>query len=391
MIWRLLIKTDKRCLHKFIYNLGFKGLKTSIRFRKQSAKGNFFPAFQFISVTDNCNLSCQGCWVPGKKKNNTMAPETLDGIISQSKKKGSYFFGILGGEPLLYKPLFEVLKKHDDCYFQLFTNGTLLTPHVAQGMRILSNITPLISFEGDEVGADIRRGGSRVYKRTMDAILNSTRAGLITGVAVSVCKSNYKYAMSDAFIKPLIRNGVAYLWYYIYRPMGKNPMPELCLSGEEIRKLRMFLVEGRKKYDIAIIDSYWDDKGNGLCPAATGLSHHINPEGNVEPCPLIQFACDNVKDKSLEEIYANSSFLNEFRIEIPARTSGCIVMENPQWLISYVKMHNATDTSGRNNEAERLSEMAAVSSHASAPKIREKTWLYRFAKKRAFFGLGAYG
>lgn len=391
MLKQLLINTDKKCLYKFVYNLGIKGALSFNRFQKRLKKGEFFPAFHFISVTDDCNLHCQGCWVTGKIKNSRMSPEQLDRIITETKEQGSYFFGILGGEPLLYKPLFEVFKKHSDCYFQLFTNGTLLTPEIAEELRKVANVTPLISFEGDQEVADIRRGGNDVYEKTQSAITNATNAGLVTGVAMSVCKSNMELALSEDFIHSLIKKGVTYLWYYVYRPVGENATVELSLSKEEIEKLRSFLVEARTKYDIVIVDAYWDEDGNGLCPAASGLSHHINASGDIEPCPVIQFAADNVNDGKLTDIYRNSTFLKEFKTEIPNKTKGCIVMDDPQWLVDYTKKHKARDTSGRGNEAARLSAMQKVPSHGSIKPIPEKNRFYRFAKKRAFFGLGAYG
>jgi len=391
MIQQFLFKTDKKCMYKFVYNMGIKGAISLSRFQKRMKKGEFFPAFHFISVTDDCNLNCQGCWVTGKKKNARMSPEMLDKIITQSKEKGSYFFGILGGEPLMYKPLFEVFRKHSDCYFQLFTNGTLLTESVAEELRKLANVTPLISFEGDEQVADVRRGGSNVYQKAQAAIDHSTKAGLITGVAMSICKSNIDLAFSEEFIQSLINRGVLYLWYYIYRPVGKDATVELALSKGEILQVRNFLVEARTKYKIAIIDAYWDENGKGLCPAASGLSHHVNASGDIEPCPVIQFATDNVADGNLQDIYKNSKFLAEFKAEIPSLTTGCVVMDNPQWLVEKVEKHAARDSSGRGNEATRLKEMEPVPSHGSANPIREKSWVYRFAKKHAFFGLGAYG
>lgn len=391
MLKQLLIKTDKKCLYKFMYNLGVKGAMGLSRFKKRLKKGEFFPAFHFISVTDDCNLNCQGCWVTGKKKNARMEPEMLDKIIVQSKEKGSYFFGILGGEPLMYKNLFEVFRKHSDCYFQLFTNGTLLTPTVAAELQTLANVTPLISFEGDLEVADVRRGGDNVYEKAQAAIDNSTQAGLVTGVAMSVCKSNLELAFSEDFINSLIKRGVLYLWYYIYRPVGKDATIELALSQEEIDKLRTFLVEARTLYNIVIVDAYWDQNGKGLCPAASGLSHHINASGDIEPCPVIQFAGENVADGDLSDIYRNSKFLSEFKAEIPLKTTGCVVMDDPQWIVNHVNKHGARDSSGRGNEAARLSAMQKVPSHGSAKEIREKSWAYRFAKKNAFFGLGAYG
>ena len=371
--------------------MGIKGSMSFARFQKRQKKGEFFPAFNFISVTDDCNLNCQGCWVVGKEKNSRLKPEQVDRIIVETKKAGSYFFGILGGEPLLYKPLPEIFKKHSDCYFQLFTNGTLITPEVAETLRQCANVTPLISFEGDEVVADVRRGGKNVFQSANKGIENCRNAGLITGVAISVCKSNLKMAMSPEFINSLIDKGVAYLWYYIYRPVGQHPEYALTLSKDEIRELRQYMVDARLKYSIAIIDTYWDADGKGICPAASGLSHHINASGFVEPCPIIQFAANHVDDKPLDRLYAESGFLSDFRTQIQQKTKGCVVMEDPQWLAEFVKKHNAKNTSGRRDELFRLATAPETTSHGSCEVIPEKSRIYRFAKKRAFFGLGAYG
>lgn len=391
MLSRLLFKTNKKCLYKFIFNLGIKGTLSIIRFRKRLKKGEFFPAFHFISVTDDCNLQCQGCWVTGKKQNNRLSPSNLDKIITETKAMGSHFFGILGGEPLLYKPLFDIFNKHSDCYFLLFTNGTLMTTDTAELLRKCANVSPLISFEGDELVADIRRGGKNIYRKTNEAIENSVKTGLITGAAISVCKSNFKMALSPKFINLLKEKGVTYLWYYIYRPVGENSSVELSLSKEEINQLRSFIVDARTKSDLIIIDAYWDGHGNPLCPAASGISHHINSSGFIEPCPVIQFAKDNIRDNSLKEIYLSSSFLKDIKTELAKKTNGCIVMEDPEWLANFMKNNGATDTSGRDNEIERLVAMPKTISHSSANIIPEKNRIYKFAKKYAFFGFGAYG
>ena len=342
-------------------------------------------------MTDDCNLACQGCWVTKGEKSTALDLASINKIITDSKKYGSYFFGILGGEPLMYSELMEVFKENPDCYFQLFTNGTLLTEKVAAELKQLANVTPLISLEGNEVVADIRRGSNRVFQRTVKAIETSTSHGLITGVAISVCKSNIEMALSAEFIEMLHSRGVVYLWYYIYRPSGENPHYELVLSPEDILRLRQFLVDGRIRYPMVLIDSYWGADGEPFCPAAEGLSHHINPSGNIEPCPVIQFSCDNIHSGDLKEVYEASSFLMEFKSEINQQTRGCILMENPAWLAKFATDHQAINTSNRPGLSEQLTNGCVVCSHGSCHKIPEKSWIYRMAKKRAFFGLGAYG
>ena len=390
-ILRNFLKSDRKCLWKFTYNLGWKGIRGFNKFQQRKKQGEIFPAFQFISVTNDCNLACQGCWVTKGEKSASLDLPAINKIITDSKKHGSYFFGILGGEPLMYSELMNLFAAHPDCYFQLFTNGTLLTDRVAEELRKLANVTPLISLEGDEVVADIRRGSNRVFQRTLKAIETSTAHGLITGVAISVCKSNIEMALSDEFIEILHNRGVVYLWYYIYRPTGEDPHYELALSSDDILRLRVFLVEGRTKYPIVLIDSYWGADGEPFCPAAEGLSHHINPDGNIEPCPVIQFSCDNIRSGDLKSVYENSSFIKGFKTEVNQQTKGCILMENPAWLAKFVTQQHAINTSNRPGLSDQLANGCVVCSHGSCPKIPEKNWIYRMAKRRAFFGLGAYG
>ena len=142
---------------------------------------------------------------------------------------------------------------------------------------------------------------------------------------------------------------------------------------------------------MVIIDAYWDADGNPFCPAAEGLSHHISPAGHIEPCPVIQYSCGKAGSGSLRETYENSGFLRSLKEGIHVQTNGCILMENPAWLANLAAEHQAVNTSGRPGMDAQLRQGCLVCSHGSCPVIAERSFLYRFAKRRAFFGLGAYG
>ncbi len=385
------LKADRRCRRIFLTNMVLKGAAGFVKFRKRRRNGLMFPAFQFISVTNDCNLRCQGCWVETGNPKIYMETEKIDSVIEAGKRQGSYFFGILGGEPLIRKDLNLIFEKHPDSYFQLFTNGTLFTRQVAESLRKAGNVTPLISLEGDELVADIRRGGHNIYNRTLDAVKTAATGGLITGVAISVCKSNIDMALSEDFVKMLHNIGVLYIWYYIYRPAGHNPNYELALSSEEILRLRKFLVEGRTKLPMVLVDSYWRANGEPFCPAADGLSHHINPSGNIEPCPVVQIAKENIFNGEPTAIYENSQLLRDFRLQISRKTKGCVLMEDPAWIKDFAEKHNALNTSNRPEYLEDLASSPSVNSHGSCPVIPELSLIYRMAKKTAFFGMGAYG
>jgi MoaA/NifB/PqqE/SkfB family radical SAM enzyme len=240
--------------------------------------------------------------------------------------------------------------------------------------------------------SDERRGRSGVLPRTLAGIEACRRNRLLFGVATSVCQSNIDDLANEAWLQRLIAMGVHYVWFHTYRVVGPNPSPELALRPEQVVALRRFIVSMRARLPIAIVDAYWDDKGEALCPMATGVSHHISPYGDVEPCPIIQFAKETVHDRdSLFETMTHSAFLEDFRTTAAKTTQGCIVLERPDLVRALVVRHGARDTTQRQTalaELERL--QARGSQHNPGHEIPEEHWAYRFAKKRWFFGFGAY-
>jgi len=383
-----------RLLWKFMYNFGWRSMINISRFEKRLQKGKpFFPAFIMISVTESCNLLCSGCWISGGGK-KSLSIRQLDGIISESKKKGSYFFGILGGEPLMYNGLFDIFKKHSDCYFQLFTNGILLTEEVAMRLKKMGNVTPLISIEGLKEESDARRGKNDVFERTLAGVRACRKAKLIFGASASICKSNYNDLVNRTYINLLAKEGVHYLWYYLYRPVGADPKPENALEKEQVREFRKFLVEQRRSAPLFIIETYWDDKGNALCPGAMGMSHHISPAGAVEFCPPLQLAKDFINEDAcnLVDIFEKSEFLADLRKMTAESSRGCIILENPQKMVDFLEKYQAIDSTSRCTVLEEYKKMRPVAGHnMEGEEISEQNSIYRLMKKKYFFGFGAYG
>ena len=392
--WRMLTTVSPRLLWKFSFGAGLNNLIAITRFERRRKRNEpYFPAFTFISLTNRCDLRCRGCWVTATPPTD-MPVETLAQIIEAGKKEGCRFFGLLGGEPLLYKPLFEILEKHADCYFQLLTNGQGLNDEVASKLRKLGNVSPLISIEGGPISYAERRGSSTAYGRAVQALEACRRHGLVFGVATSVCRSNMVDVVCDEFLDGLAREGVHYAWYYIFRPAGPNPSPEEALDGPAIDALRTFIVDQRLRRPFVIIDSYWDDMGRALCPAATGISVHINASGDVEPCPPVQFADVRAGTGTSDEFraaVAHSPFLTQFRKQIPTVTRGCVLLDSPAALRDLVKDTGPRDTTGRDGMAELAARTPLAGHDRPGHEIPEKSWFYRFAKRHWFFGFGAYG
>src|SRR4029453_8321134 len=318
---RVLTETRPKVITKFVYNFGVKGVRSVELHKRRRKRGENFPPFLFISIISSCQLRCQGCWVDVAAPTQKMSLDELNRIVGDAKAHGNAYFGILGGEPFLHPQLLDLFAAHPDCYFQVFTNGQLITDDVARTLARLGNVTPLISIEGSEIVSDQRRGRMQVLSKTLEGLEACRRQGLLIGVATSVCQTNIEL-VSEAWLRRLVAMGVHYVWFHTYRVVGPKPTPQLALRPEQVIAVRRFIVQMRARLPIAIVDAYWDDRGEACCPMGTGVSHHTGPGGHIEPCPVIQFATSTVRDgPSIYEAMTKSAFLRGFR-EAPAGAAG---------------------------------------------------------------------
>ena len=338
---RVLTEARPKVVAKFVYNFGVKGVRSVELHKRRRRRGENFPPFLFISVISSCQLRCQGCWVDVAAPTQKLSLDELNRIVGDAKAHGNAYFGILGGEPFLHPQLLDLFAAHPDCYFQVFTNGQLITDEIARRARAAGqrHAAPEHRRLGDrerraprpDAGADQDARGSRG--------LPAPR--LLIGVATSVCQTNIEL-VSEAWLRRLIAMGVHYVWFHTYRVVGPKPNPQLALRPEQVLAVRRFIVQMRARLPIAIVDAYWDDRGEALCPMATGVSHHIGPGGHIEPCPVIQFATSTVRDgPSIYETMTQSAFLRDFREAAAGATQGCIVLERPDIVRDLVRKHGA--------------------------------------------------
>jgi len=388
---RVLTEARPKVVAKFVYNFGVKGIRSVELHKRRRRHGENFPPFLFISIISSCQLRCQGCWVDVAAPTQKMSLDELNRIVTDAKAHGNAYFGILGGEPFLHPQLLDLFAAHPDCYFQVFTNGQLITDDIARELARFGNVTPLLSIEGSELVSDDRRGRTQVLTKTLKGLEACRRHGLLIGVATSVCQTNVDL-VSEAWLRRLITMGVHYVWFHTYRVVGPKPNPQLALRPEQVLAVRRFIVQMRARLPIAIVDAYWDDRGEALCPMATGVSHHIGPGGHIEPCPVIQFATNTVRDgPSIYETMTQSAFLRDFREAAAGATQGCIVLERPDIVRDLVRKHGARDSTQRGTAMAEFEAMTPRrSQHHPGEEIPEEHWAYRFAKKHWFFGFGAY-
>jgi MoaA/NifB/PqqE/SkfB family radical SAM enzyme len=390
--YRMATEVSPRLAWKAGHLWVYRGVRAVAAYKERVRRGELFPPFLFLALTSACNLRCRGCWIENQGPVEQLLPAEVDGVIAAGKRQGAYFYTLLGGEPMLWAPLWDLIARHPDCYFQIITNGMFLGPENVTRIRAAGNVTPLVSLDGTEVNNDVRRG-SGVFQEAMAGLARLRQAKILFGVATTVTAGNLDEVASDRYVREMIRAGAMYLWYYVYRPVGADPAPEFCLSRPQMIQLRRRLLALRRRHPILLVDTYWDAAGAAVCPAAVGLGFHIGPRGGIQPCPPLGLACQNVREHQgdLFRSINESRFLRGFQEFVRRRTRGCVILEHPGELAEFLRQSGAVDESGRDQLAELAAAAPRTSHHLPGEEMPEDYWLYRLLKKQLFFGMGGYG
>jgi len=391
LAYRLATEISPRLALKAGYLWAFKGARAMRAYKQRVGRGELFPPFFFLALTNACNLRCRGCWIGSEGPIDHLSDEDVERVIAAGRRRKSSFYTLLGGEPMLYSGLWEIARRHPECYFQIITNGMFFSEETVQRIRKLGNVTPLVSIDGFEQHNDDRRGPG-VFAEAMEGIQRLQQRKILFGVATTVTGSNFDEVLSDRYVQEFVRRGAMYLWYYVYRPVGADPSPELCVGREQMIEVRKRLLRLRRKHPIILIDTYWNAAGEAVCPAAAGLGFHIGPQGSIEPCPPLSFACQTIRDNGdLFRAINESQFLRGFQEFAAERTRGCVILEHPQELVAFLREQSAGDYSGRDALAEIAAGTPRSSHHLPGEEIPEDYWVYRILKKQLFFGMGGYG
>ena len=314
----------------------------SIR-RAHSTDGNWVPGFFVMSPTMRCTLKCRGCYSGIYPKDEVLSYEEMDRILDEARELGIYFVVISGGEPyLLADQLLHLFRKHDDMYFLTYTNGTLFDEALARALARLGNVAPGISVEGFEQETEKRRGVG-VFAKVLRAMELLRQEGVPFGFSATATRDNLDTITSDEFVRFYMEKGALFGWYFLFLPVGSDPVIELSPTPEQRVEMGRRVSRLRGTYPIFLGDFWNDGPAVGGCLAGGRTYLHILNNGNVEPCVFCHFSSDNIRGKTLLEV-ANSPFFKAIRREFPFNETGnllrpCMIIDNPDVLRRLVREH----------------------------------------------------
>ena len=326
------------------YEAAFYGTKTIREMRKKYDCN--IPWLILMDPTSACNLHCTGCWAAEYGNRLNLTYNDLDSVITQGKELGIYFYMYTGGEPLVRKDdIIKLCKKHNDCAFHAFTNGTLVDEAFCEQMKEVGNLSLSISLEGFEEVNDLRRGAG-VYEKVLHAMDLLKASGQIFGTSICYTSKNIETVTSDEFLDMIIEKGCRFTWYFHYMPVGNDAAPELLPTPAQRRETYERIRKYRATKPLFAMDFQNDAEFVGGCIAGGRRYLHINANGDIDPCVFIHYSDSNIREKTLLEAL-QSPMMMAYHDGQPFNDNmyrPCPMLENPQKLREMVEKSGAHST-----------------------------------------------
>ena len=371
-----------RLASNFFINANLVGGPIQEKLRKQYNCN--IPWAVLLDPTSACNLHCTGCRAAEYGNRLNLSLEEMDGIIRQGKEMGIYIYIYTGGEPLVRKSdIITLCKKHADCVFLAFTNGTLIDEAFAQEMLRAGNFIPAISLEGSEEATDSRRGAG-VYRKVLRAMEILHTYHLPYGISACYTSANCDSITSESFYDKLIEMGAYFIWYFHYMPVGNDAAPELLPTPDQLEMVCRRIRRYRAEKPLFAMDFQNDAEYVGGCIAGGRRYLHINANGDVDPCVFIHYSNCNIREKTLLECLRSPIFM-ACHDNMPFNDNmlrPCPMLKNPACLRQMGKETGAKSTDLQSPEsAEHLTEKTIP--YAEAWKSRaDALWAERQTEKQ---------
>lgn len=292
-------------------------------------------------ITNLCNLQCKHCLVSaGEKLSNELTTGQALDLVDQCVKAGVRNLGILGGEPLLRQDLFTVIDyaNKNGMAVSLSTNALVINEEMAE--RIVDSPLQDIAISVDGIGEvhDEFRGVKGAFEKTVAGIGHLVKRDI--PVTISTVVSRHNLHQLDKIIDLAVEMGVSKFAANDLQPIGRGKkLKDLCMSQEEFDLLGEIVDQKRNQYGKRI-KLVWIGVGNNisqtdqergpllLSKCGAGLTElTIGSDGTVRGCPFLSPTTENIKKKSLEEIWFTSPQMKVYqdRFHLKGKCGKCVI------------------------------------------------------------------
>jgi len=188
-----------------------------------------------------CNLFCAHCYSDSHARDyeGELSTEEALAVIDDLAQFGAPVILFSGGEPLLRPDLLQLIRHAQSKGIRgvISTNGTLITPSLAQELSSLGLSYVGVSIDGPERVHDKFRGKLGAFQESLRGIRACIDAGLRVGIRVTLTKYNYPYLdeLFDLVEEEEIPRACFYHLAYAGRGDRLQTMHRVDLTHEETR------------------------------------------------------------------------------------------------------------------------------------------------------------
>jgi MoaA/NifB/PqqE/SkfB family radical SAM enzyme len=311
-----------------------RALEKRLRWEREGLR---VPPFMIISVTNGCNLRCNGCYfyAQGRHRVKEMTEEMLRDILGQARDLGISVVFVGGGEPVIRPDLFKLTGEYPDIIFVIFSNGLLIDHETVEVLRAQRHIVPVISLEGYGNETDDRRGLG-VFERVTKLVGTMRFNKLFFGISLTVTRNNFNLVLSDRYVEYFVHSGCKVFFFVEYIPVERET-DDLVIGSDQKAEISNLVASFRSKYPALFLAFPGDEERFGGCLGAGRAFIHIGPDGAVEPCPFAPFSDVDLHYMSLKDALRSSVLLRTIRDNhdrLGAPGDGCAVWKNREWIRS---------------------------------------------------------
>lgn len=286
------------------------------------------PLGMLAELTHRCPLHCPYCSNPIELVggDDELRTDQWLSVIEQARELGVLQMHMSGGEPLARHDLVDLVGRASDlgCYVNLVTSGLGLTERkmaklVASGLAHVQ-----LSVQGAEASLADRIAGTPAHARKLDVAALVRRFDLPLTVNVVLHRANHHQV--GALIELAERLGadrleLANTQYYgwgLRNRAALMPTPEQLAAAEPVVRQAKDRLRGRMEI-VYVVSDYYEPYPKACMYGWGSRQLTIAPNGDVLPCPaasaITTLTLDNVRSRSLADIWYDSASFNAFRGE----------------------------------------------------------------------------
>lgn len=284
------------------------------------------PLYIAWEVALRCNAKCLHCYsssAPDKVDPNELSTDEALSMIDDLADSGLLILAFSGGEPLLRKDIFQLIKKavSRNLVVNLASNGLLINEKMAKKIASSGVRSVTISLDASDAEFhDYFRQHLGLFKKTVKAIPLLKNEGV--RVVVSFTPTLLNYQEGRKVVEFAYQLGADAVNMSEYVPAGRGTK-DLALPPELLKTVLMEWIDMRKEFDGRMQIIWHDCRASLLVPenemdkytgcGAGKLTARIMADGTLTPCVFLSQGAGNLKTASFSSIWENSTYLKAIR------------------------------------------------------------------------------